>query len=362
MMREQRAERSSPRAGLRLQAMQTIDDTRWHAIETRDRAHGFFFGVRTTGVYCRSGCPARTPARRNVVPFGSAGDARAAGFRPCKRCAPDDVSADAATVRVIERAAEMLASDEPPSLAAAADAVGLSRFHFQRLFRRVTGVTPGEYVRARRRERLRALLRGGDDVTAAIHGAGYGSTSRVYGEPVLGMTPSSVRAGGRGERLAYATADCTFGRVLVARSERGICAIELGADDDAVCAAFARDFPHAERVRDAAVGAALARVLALVDDPHAPVELTLDVRGTAFQHRVWNALRAIRPGTSVTYAALARAIGAPRAIRAVGAACAANRLAIAVPCHRVVRDDGDLAGYRWGLERKRALLEHERRA
>jgi len=339
--------------------MHTLDDAGWAAIERRDRAHPALFGVRTTRVFCRSGCPARTPARRNVVAFASAAEARDAGFRACKRCAPDEPSADAASVRLIERAAALLAAEEPPSLADAARAIGLSRFHFQRLFRRIAGVTPGEYVRARRDERLRGLLREGAGVTSAIHDAGYGSTSRVYGENVLGMTPSRVRAGGRGERLAYGIASCALGRVLVATSARGLCAIALGDDDETLLRAFARDFPHAERVRDETVAAALERVVALIDDPRTPCDLALDVRGTAFQRRVWNALRAMPPGTTTTYAALARAIDRPGAVRAVGAACAANRLAVAIPCHRVARENGDLAGYRWGVTRKRALRERE---
>jgi AraC family transcriptional regulator of adaptative response/methylated-DNA-[protein]-cysteine methyltransferase len=340
--------------------MTTIDDARWAAIAARRPDESFRFGVRTTGVYCRTGCPARTPLRRNVTPFSTAAAALAAGFRACKRCAPDEASAAAALTRPIERAAALLAGDDPPSLAAAAAAVGLSRFHFQRLFRRIVGVTPGEYARARRDERLRAGLRSGASITRAIHAAGFGSSSRVYGEPVLGMTPGSVRARGRGERIAYASAPCSLGRVLVATSARGVCAIELGDDDAAVCAAFAAHFAQAELVRDdASLGRTLETVVALVDDPSRRAELTLDVRGTAFQRRVWNALRAIPPGTTVSYAALARAIGSPRAARAVGAACAANPVAVAIPCHRVVGASGEPAGYRWGIARKRALLGRE---
>ena len=241
--------------------MTTIDDARWAAIAARRPDESFRFGVRTTGVYCRTGCPARTPLRRNVTPFSTAADALAAGFRACKRCAPDEASAAAALTRPIERAAALLAGDDPPSLAAAAAAVGLSRFHFQRLFRRIVGVTPGEYARARRDERLRAGLRSGASITRAIHAAGFGSSSRVYGEPVLGMTPGSVRARGRGERIAYASAPCSLGRVLVATSARGVCAIELGDDDAAVCAAFAGHFAQAELVRD---DASLGRTLETV--------------------------------------------------------------------------------------------------
>ena len=224
-------------------------------------------------------------------------------------------------------------------------------------------MTPGEYARARRAQRFRTELAAGANVTTAIHEAGYGSASRPYAGGALGMTPTRYRAGGSGERVTYAIAACSLGRVLVATTERGVCAIELGDDDAAVMAALARHVPNAARSRDdAALRGALDAVVALVDDPAAPFALPLDVRGTAFQRRVWNALRTIRPGEPVSYATLARAVGSPQAAQAVGAACAANRLAVAIPCHRVVREDGGLAGYRWGIERKRALLARERGA
>ncbi len=346
-----------------MDSRENVDDRQWTAIAGRLPDESFRFGVRTTGIFCRSGCPARTPDRRNIVPFRNSGEARAAGFRACKRCAPEDATADSATARLIERAATLLAADQPPRLTEVARHVGLSRFHFQRVFRRVLGVTPGEYLRARRDERLRARLRAGGSVTEAIHEAGFGSTSRVYGEPVLGMTPSRVRSGGRGERIAFATAACSLGRVLVATSDRGVCAIELGDRDADAEAALAAHFPHAGRVRDdAALGAALAAVVALVDGETPPADLRLDVRGTAFQRRVWNALSAVGPGRTASYAALARSAGIPGAAQAAGAACAANRLAVAIPCHRAVRENGEPAGYRWGVARKRALLEREARA
>jgi AraC family transcriptional regulator of adaptative response/methylated-DNA-[protein]-cysteine methyltransferase len=339
-----------------------VDDRHWRAIAARLPDESFRFGVRTTGIFCRAGCPARTPDRRNIIPFATSADARAAGFRACKRCAPEEAGADAATARLVDRAATLLAAEEPPGIEEVAREVGLSRFHFQRVFRRVLGVTPGEYLRARRDERLRMRLREGSSVTDAIHDAGFGSTSRVYGEPVLGMTPGRVRSGGRGERIAFATAACSLGAVLVAMSDRGVCAIELGDGDADVEAALTAHFPHAERVRDdAALGVALAAVVALVDGETPPAGLRLDVRGTAFQRRVWNALRAVGPGRTASYAALARAAGIPGAARAAAAACAANRLAVAIPCHRAVREDGRPAGYRWGLARKRALLEREAR-
>jgi AraC family transcriptional regulator, regulatory protein of adaptative response / methylated-DNA-[protein]-cysteine methyltransferase len=338
-----------------------IDDARWETVLRREADDNFLIGVRTTSIYCRSGCPARTPARRNIYVFADAAAAEQAGFRACKRCAPDDVAPDADRVRLVERACALLDAAESPSIDAVAREIGLSRFHFQRTFRRVAGVTPGEYVRARRAQRFRDGLASGASVTAAVHDAGYGSSSRPYAGEALGMTPRRYRAGGRGEQVTYAIAPCSLGRVLVATTERGVCAIELGDDDAAVLAALERHVPNAERRRDdEALRAALDAVIALVDRPSSPFALPLDVRGTAFQRRVWNALRAVRPGEPVTYATLARAVGSPNAAQAVGAACAANRLAIAIPCHRVVREDGDLAGYRWGLERKRALLERER--
>ena len=346
-----------------MSGMENIDDLRWEAVRERQRDDGFVFAVRTTSIYCRPGCPSRTPARRNVFAFGDAAAAERAGFRACKRCAPDDVSPDADRVRLIERACAQLAAEDAPSLADVASAVGLSRFHFQRVFRAVTGVTPGEYLRAQRAQRFRTGLASGTSVTAAIQDAGYGSSSRPYAGEALGMTPTRYRAGGRGERVAYAIAACSLGRVLVATTPRGVCAIKLGDDDAAVVDALARHIPNAEcRRADAALRSTLAAVVALVDDSTAEFALPLDVRGTAFQRRVWAALRRLRPGEPVSYGELARIVGSPRAAQAVGAACAANRLAVAVPCHRVVRDDGGLAGYRWGIERKRALLARERGA
>ncbi|HEY0613713.1 MAG TPA: bifunctional DNA-binding transcriptional regulator/O6-methylguanine-DNA methyltransferase Ada [Candidatus Elarobacter sp.] len=341
--------------------MEPIDDARWETVAARTRDDSFRIGVRTTSIYCRSGCPARMPARRNVLVFGDPAAAERAGFRACKRCAPDEAEPDADRVRLIARACALLEAGDAVSLDAVAREVGLSRYHFQRTFRRVVGVTPGEYARARRDGRFRSELASAPSVTAAIQDAGYASPSGAYAGGALGMTPSRFRAGARGERLSFAIAGCSLGRVLVAMTDRGVCAIELGDDDRDVIAALERHFPYADRRRDdTALGAAVAAVVLLVDDPAAPFGLPLDVRGTAFQRRVWNALRSVPPGEPATYAALARALGSPRAAQAVGAACAANRLAVAIPCHRAVREDGGLAGYRWGLARKRALLARER--
>jgi AraC family transcriptional regulator of adaptative response/methylated-DNA-[protein]-cysteine methyltransferase len=343
-----------------MQTVEPISKPRYDLIVHRRRDDRFRFGVTTTKIYCRSGCPARTPRREHVVAFADAAAAEQAGFRACKRCTPDAETPDAARVRTIERACALLDGPEPPPLDAVAQTIGLSRFHFQRLFRQVVGVTPGEYRRARRTERLRAELGAGGRVTDALLEAGFASPSRAYEDDPLGMTPSTYRAGGRGERIAYASAPCGLGTVLVATTARGVCAIELGDDVPLVRAALERRFPHAQLepapddVRDV-----LAAVVRAVDEPDVARALPLDVRGTAFQRRVWRALRALRSGETTTYAQLATAIGRPGAARAVAAACAANPVAIAVPCHRVVGSDGELRGYRWGVERKRALLARE---
>ena len=249
-----------------------LDDRRWAAVRDRQPDPRFIFAVRTTRIACRPGCPSRTPAQRNVEFFPDFAAAARAGYRACKRCAPDDVAAGAERARLAARACALLDAAEPPPLAEVAQAVGLSRFHFQRVFRAATGLTPGAYVRARRDERFRARLADGASVTAAIQDAGYGSPSRAYAAAPLGMTPSAFRAGARGERIAFASAPCSLGRVLVATTARGVCAIELGDDDAAAVAALARHFPHAERSRDdAALAATLRAVVALVDDPAAPL-------------------------------------------------------------------------------------------
>ena len=336
-------------------------DYRWDAVRDRRADPTFIFAVRTTRIACRSGCPSRTPSHENILFFDDFAAAKAAGFRACKRCAPDDVAPDADRQRLVARACVLLDSPNPPSLDDVARAIGLSRFHFQRVFRSTMGVTPGEYKRASRQQRLRAALARNAHVTEAIYDAGYASASSAYEERPLGMTPSSFRGGASGEHISYAIAPCSLGSLLVATTQIGICAIELGDDAEAVLAALRKHFTHAELERDdVQLRERLANAIRLVDDPTANVAMNLDIRGTAFQRRVWTALRAIPAGTRVTYGAIARAIGSPGAAQAVGAACAANRIAVAVPCHRVVREDGELAGYRWGAERKHKLLEKER--
>jgi AraC family transcriptional regulator of adaptative response/methylated-DNA-[protein]-cysteine methyltransferase len=357
---------ASPAAAAVLAAFAT-EAERWAALRARDPAADgrFFYSVRTTGVYCYPSCAARPARPENVRFHASLAEAEAAGFRPCRRCRPDlpprterEAAVVAAACRRIEEAEEL------PSLSALAAGAGLSAHHFHRLFRRVAGVTPKAYADARRQARARDGLADGAAVTEAIYDAGYGSAGRFYesADAALGMTPSAFRAGGAGEVVRHAVGHSSLGVVLVAVSGRGICAILLG-DDPAVLVEDLRNrFPRARHeAAEPAFASVVAEVVRLVDDPsRAPApSLPLDVRGTAFQRRVWEALRAIPPGRTLTYAEVAVAIGEPRAVRAVAAACGANRLAVAVPCHRVVATGGALAGYRWGIERKRRLLERE---
>jgi AraC family transcriptional regulator of adaptative response/methylated-DNA-[protein]-cysteine methyltransferase len=341
--------------------MQT--DERYAAIAARKLAKNFFYAVITTGVYCRPDCGARLPRPENVRFFSSTAEARAAGFRACKRCKPDAPPPAVTNAALVADACRRIESDETaPSLKNLAASAGLSAFHFHRVFKDVTGVTPKEYAAAHRAARVQAALRGGGSVTEAIYDSGYPSGARFYAtsDARLGMTPKKFRAGGAGEKIRYATTACSFGFVLVAATAKGICAISLGADAAALEAEFFGRFPKADvRPGDAGFAATVAAVAAFVDAPGKTFLLPLDIRGTAFQQRVWAALREIPPGKTASYARIAETIGAPAAVRAVGSACAANTLAVAIPCHRAVRRDGGLAGYRWGLEAKRALLERE---
>lgn len=347
-------------------AAATLADPRWATVRARDAgADGqFVYAVSSTGVYCRPSCGARTPRPENVSFHASRTDAEAAGFRPCKRCRPD-------LPPLAERQAAMVAAlcrqiddaDTLPSLDALAASAGCSRFHLLRVFRAHTGLTPRAWAAARRAERLRKRLADGASVTEAIVDAGYGSTSRVYEKSArpLGMTPRRYRAGGADTDIRFAIAQCALGALLVAASPQGVCAIALGDDADALARALQDRFPQARLSGDDADFARLvAQVVGFVEAPRIGLALPLDIRGTAFQQRVWAALRAIPPGQTLSYTELAQRIGAPAAVRAVASACAANTLAVAVPCHRVVRTDGRLSGYRWGVARKRALLDRER--
>jgi AraC family transcriptional regulator of adaptative response/methylated-DNA-[protein]-cysteine methyltransferase len=357
---------SRPRSTTTPGAPATVDDPRWQTIVARDhRADGaFYYSVATTGVYCRPSCPSRRANPKNVRFHATAADAERAGFRPCRRCRPDGPALDrvhAATIAEICRAIER--ADEPPTLAALAARAHMSPYHFHRVFKATTGVTPRAYAAAQRAKRVRRELEtNGKTVTEAIYDAGYNSGGRFYEASggLLGMTPRRFRHGGDGTDIRFAVAECSLGPILVAQSERGVCAIAFGEDPDALVRDLQDRFPRATLIgADAALEATIARLIGLVEQPSLRLDLPLDVRGTAFQQRVWQALREIPAGSTATYTDIAERLGARRAARAVAHACAANPLAVAIPCHRVVRTDGALSGYRWGVERKRTLLARE---
>jgi AraC family transcriptional regulator, regulatory protein of adaptative response / methylated-DNA-[protein]-cysteine methyltransferase len=340
----------------------------WTAIERRDAAAGgkFLYGVATTGVYCRPGCASRRPLRKNTLFFESAAAAKAAGLRPCKRCRPDEASANARHVAAIEKACKLIRTSEtPPSLAELAAAAAISRFHFHRVFKEIVGTTPRDYARTHRLARLGEKLDAGQPIAAAIYAAGFGSSSRAYeaAPSGLGMTPGARRRGGRGETIRFTTVETPLGWALVAASGRGICMTALADDRDSLGAALRRRFPAATITgEDQGLGDWARQILHLVTAPGEAPDLPLDIRGTAFQAQVWRALQKIPLGQTATYGEIATALGLPKAVRAVGRACGANPLALLVPCHRVVRKDGDLGGYRWGVSRKQALLEREQAA
>lgn len=346
-------------------AAATIGDPRWAAVVARDAAADgtFFYSVKTTGVYCRPSCAARLALPENVRFHSTRTDAERAGFRPCKRCKPDQpplAEQHAATVAEVCRLIE--SADAVPGLEQLARHAGMSPYHFLRVFKAVAGVTPRAYAVAHRTRRVRDRLDHGASVTDAIYDAGYNSSSRFYAQAdaVLGMTPSRYRAGGADTAIRFAIGDCSLGAILVAASERGVCSILLGDDADALARDLQDRFPRADLIgADADFERIVARVVASVEAPGLGLDLPLDVRGTAFQQRVWQALRGIPVGETASYTQVARRIDMPKAARAVAQACAANPLAVAIPCHRVVRNDGNLSGYRWGVERKRALLDRE---
>ncbi|MCU0759604.1 MAG: bifunctional DNA-binding transcriptional regulator/O6-methylguanine-DNA methyltransferase Ada [Steroidobacteraceae bacterium] len=349
-------------------ARQTLEDPRWAAVLARDAsADGrFVYSVRTTGVYCRPSCGSRRARPENVRFHVDAAAAELAGFRACRRCEPDRPPASRRQAGLVARACRAIeAAEAPPSLGSLAQAAGLSAYHFHRVFKAVTGLTPRGYALAQRSRRLRERLdpvRGARTVTDALFDAGFNSGARAYAQAPgqLGMTPSAYRRGGADVRIRFAVGQCSLGSVLVAQSGRGLCAILLGDEPEALVRDLEDRFPHAELVGgDAEFERVVAAVVGFVEAPRLGLELPLDIRGTAFQQRVWQALRALPPGQTTSYAELARRIGAPSSTRAVAAACAANALAVAIPCHRVVRTDGSLSGYRWGVERKRRLLQRE---
>jgi AraC family transcriptional regulator, regulatory protein of adaptative response / methylated-DNA-[protein]-cysteine methyltransferase len=341
------------------------DDDRWTAVVYRDpSADGiFYYSVLTTGVYCRPSCPSRLARRENVSFHASCEDAEKAGFRPCKRCRPNEpplaerrATAVAKACRLIEEAEEI------PNLDTLAEAAGMSRFHFHHVFKLITGVTPKAYAAAHRAQRVRDELPLRDTITEAIYGAGFNSSGNFYAKSseVLGMAPTKFRSGGDGESIRFAVGQCSLGSILVASTEKGVCAIQFGDDPGALVRDLQDTFPKAELIGgDGDFEQLVAKVVGLVEVPAQGFDLPLDVRGTAFQQRVWQALREIPAGSTRSYTEIAKRINAPKAMRAVAQACLSNAIAVAIPCHRVVRTDGGLSGYRWGVERKRALLERE---
>lgn len=340
----------------------TTDAERWHAVQSRDTAATghFVYAVRTTGVYCQPACKSRLAKRENVEFFADPGQAEAAGYRACKRCKAGQCSR---RTDLVARACRLIeASETAPNLDQLGSELNVSPFHLHRLFKAETGLTPKAYASAFRAQRLRQRLDAADSVTEAIYDAGYNSNSRFYESAAerLGMRPREYRAGGQGATIHFAVAQCSLGAILVAQSERGICAILLGDEPEPLLKDLQDKFPKARLIGgDDTFERLVAEVIGFVEAPALGLALPLDVQGTAFQERVWQALREVPPGTTVSYTDIAERIGAPKAVRAVAQACAANAIAVAIPCHRVVRRDGDLSGYRWGIERKRQLLDRE---
>lgn len=343
----------------------SLDEARWDAFMARNAAFDgrFFVAVTSTGIYCRPSCAARRPKRENVRFYATASDAEQAGFRPCKRCKPDQSSLVAQHAEKIRAACRTIESAEAePRLDALANAAGLSPYHFHRLFKSVLGVTPKAYAAAHRHTRVRQELGRSATITEAIYGAGFNSNGRFYAtsSQALGMTPNQFRAGGPDAEIKFAISQSSLGLVLIAASDKGVCAIFFGDDAATLVRDLEKQFPRARLVGgDRAFEGLAARVIEFVEDPRLGLDLPLDIRGTAFQRRVWEALRRIPLGTTATYADIATAIGAPKSVRAVGRACGSNPIALAIPCHRVVGSNGSLTGYRGGIERKRALLAKE---
>ena len=341
------------------------EDPRWQAVIQRNRAFDdeFVYAVKTTGVYCRPSSPSRRPKPENVIFFSSAAEAEANGFRASKRTLQDQSSTQTRHVELIAKACRAIEQAEAePSLETLADMTGLSPFHFHRVFKAITGMTPKKYAQAHRAEKVRDELNTDHSVTSAIYEAGFNSSSRFYesSQKILGMKPSDFKEGGNNTDIYFAVGECFLGAILVAQSVKGICAIALGDDPNELVHNLQDRFPSANLIgNDKLYEQLVARVVGFLEDPDKQLQLPLDIQGTAFQKRVWAALQDIPVGTTVSYTDIAKKIGSPKSVRAVANACGQNHLAVAIPCHRVVRSDGSLSGYRWGIERKLLLLEQE---
>lgn len=337
----------------------------WDAVKRRDRRFDgeFVYAVATTGVYCRPSCPARLAKRENVSFHASCEAAEQAGFRACRRCKPKEPSLHNRYAATVARACRHIEeAEEPPKLEELAAAAGLSVFHFHRVFKAIAGLTPKAYAAAHCQKRVRHHLKRSNSVTEAMYEAGFNSSGRFYAtsSQTLGMTPTAFRGGGALAQMKFAVGECSLGSILVAASDKGIAAIMLGEDPEVLVHQLEDQFPKAALAGgDREFETVMARVIGMVEAPEKGLDLPLDVRGTAFQHRVWQALREIPVGCTTTYTKIAERIGMPKAVRAVAGACAANKIAVAIPCHRVVRSDGSLSGYRWGEERKRTLIARE---
>lgn len=339
------------------------DEQRWQAVLARDaRADGqFVTAVRSTGIFCRPSCPAKHPKRENVSFFATPREAEDAGYRPCRRCRPTDAHAQAEHIRRLCRYIESHL-DAPLTLAELSAHANLSPYHLQRVFKRLTGISPRQYAEACRTERLRAQLKNGSTVADAAYDAGFNSSSRLYEHPRLGATPAVYRRGGAGMRIGYAIADSPLGRLLVAATDRGICFISLADSDSTLEAALRGDYHAADIYRDdERLKDWVRAVVSHLEGSQPSLDLPLDIRGTAFQLQVWKALQSIPYGRTQTYGQIAKRIGRPSAARAVGHACGSNPVPPLIPCHRAVGSSGSLTGYRWGVERKRALLEREKK-
>jgi AraC family transcriptional regulator, regulatory protein of adaptative response / methylated-DNA-[protein]-cysteine methyltransferase len=346
-------------------SLPVADDPRWARIVARDKsADGqFWYSVSTTGVFCRPSCPSRAANPKNVQLHETLAGARATGFRPCRRCKPEGLSSEVENTNLIAKACRIIeGGEEEPSLEALSQAVGLSASYFHRIFKASTGLTPKDYATAYRAKKVRDGLASGSSVTEAMYDAGFNSSGRFYEKStgMLGMTPTQYRMGGLNEEIRFAVGQTSLGAILVASSQKGVAAILLGDDADELVRDLQDRFPKARLIgADPDYEAMVARVVGFVEAPEHGLGLPLDVRGTAFQQQVWQALQEIPVGATVSYAEIAQRIGLPKSVRAVAGACAANNLAVAIPCHRVVRHDGAISGYAWGVARKRALIERE---